>query len=110
MFSAMYANLLAKVGIKVLTADNLVDAEFLFNGHRESLRLVSVDGDCLGVDMTVFVQKMRNSGFNGPKDYIVANTDNVAYRDILMRVGCSHYCDKSNVLTLIKRLVDFAPS
>lgn len=109
MFAAMYADALRGDYIAVLTADNLIDAEFLFNGHRETLNLVSIDGDCLNTGTTGFVQKMRNSGFRGPKDYIVANTDNMAYRDMLMRVGCSHWCGKSNIIDLITELVDYAP-
>ena len=82
---------------KVLWAQTLEEAETLFDGHREELDLIVVDGmlDSDECDTEDLVRCMREKGYSGP---MAANS--FQYNEVLQRAGCSHSFDKNDVANL----------
>lgn len=81
--------------LEVIGAQNLTDAELLFQEHAPDLKCIMVDACLVGdtPDTEPFVRMVREAGYTGP---MIAISRDEHYCDQLVAAGCSHQCHKKH--------------
>ncbi len=80
---------------ELIQAYDLLQADIFFSPHSQSIDVVAVDG-CVEntgkkFDTEPFIRQVIASGFKGP---IIAISGSEDVREDMLRMGCSHECEK----------------
>lgn len=86
----------------VLIAATLIEAEAHFNKHADDLDFILMDTS-LGKGVTTFeLTKRISQTFKRP---IITTSTDKEYREKMLKIGCTHECNKSDLLDFLERQV-----